>query len=120
MLVFDNRGDLPNGGTSRVIEFDPATLAIEWQYPGPDDPAIYTAFLGSQQRLPNGNTLICESSNGRIIEVDPDGNIVWDYRVPEIIEKADGSKRATAIFATRFLPEQLPFLDDTNPAQAAE
>ncbi len=30
-------------------------------------------------RLPNGNTLITDSNNNRIIEVDPTDNIVWQY-----------------------------------------
>ena len=37
----------------------------------------------SCQRLINGNTLICEmnfSPNGRVIEVDPSGEIVWEYQ----------------------------------------
>src|SRR5207253_1725424 len=29
--------------------------------------------------LPNGNTLISDSNNNRIIEVDPTDNIVWQY-----------------------------------------
>jgi outer membrane protein assembly factor BamB len=37
----------------------------------------------SCQRLINGNTLICEMNfqpNGRVIEVDPSGEIVWEYQ----------------------------------------
>ena len=30
-------------------------------------------------RLPNGNTLITDSRNGRIIEVTPSGEVVWSY-----------------------------------------
>jgi hypothetical protein len=31
-------------------------------------------------RLEDGNTLISDSKNSRIIEVDPAGNIVWNYK----------------------------------------
>jgi putative pyrroloquinoline-quinone binding quinoprotein len=37
----------------------------------------------SCQRLLDGNTLICEMNfrpNGRVIEVDPSGEVVWEYR----------------------------------------
>ena len=34
------------------------------------------------QRLPNGNTLICEGSFGRLFEVTPDGATVWEYVNP--------------------------------------
>jgi len=32
-------------------------------------------------RLPNGNTLIEDSNGGRIIEINPDGEIVWEIEV---------------------------------------
>jgi hypothetical protein len=36
----------------------------------------------ASQRLPNGNTLLCESSFGRFFEVTKDGEIVWEYVNP--------------------------------------
>ena len=33
-------------------------------------------------RLPNGNTLVVDSMNHRVIEVTPDGEIVWETTVP--------------------------------------
>jgi hypothetical protein len=42
-------------------------------------------FLSSAQRLPNGNTLITEGQGGdrgRVFEVNPDKEIVWDYYMP--------------------------------------
>ena len=38
--------------------------------------------MGSAQRLPNGNTLIAESSFGRFFEVTTEGEIVWEYVNP--------------------------------------
>ena len=41
-------------------------------------------FTHDADRLPNGNTIIADSSpnvhNERIIEVDPSGNVVWEYK----------------------------------------
>ena len=34
------------------------------------------------QRLPNGNTLITEGSDGRVFEVTPDHKIVWEFISP--------------------------------------
>ena len=34
------------------------------------------------QRLPNGNTQIAEATSGRIFEVTPEGEIVWEYVDP--------------------------------------
>ena len=38
--------------------------------------------MGMAQRLPNGNTLITESSFGRFFEVTSQGEIVWEYINP--------------------------------------
>jgi len=110
MLVFDNRGDLANGGTSRVLEFNPASLEIVWEYPGDSNERLYTSIFGSQQRLPNGNTLISESNNGRLLEVTTAGQVVWEYSIPERKVNGRGVERATAVFAERFAPEALDFM----------
>ena len=75
LLVFDNRG---RGGRSRVVEFDPRTQEIAWVY-GTGDDLFHSEVCGTNQRLPNGNTLITESTYGRAFEVTPDGAIVWEY-----------------------------------------
>ena len=102
ILVFDNGGQAgygaPNPGApsgvnnalrdfSRVIEFNPVTLEVVWQYPkrGPGFmPAggFYSSFVSSAQRLPNGNTMITEGHDGRIFEVTPEQEIVWEYLSP--------------------------------------
>lgn len=82
MLVYDNQGLGGIAGPARVVEFDPATFALEWSYPGERDDPLINRYQGSLQRLPNGNTLIVESINARAIEVDRNGAIVWEYRSP--------------------------------------
>ncbi|MCG8637297.1 MAG: aryl-sulfate sulfotransferase, partial [Desulfobacterales bacterium] len=72
---------------SRVIEIDPVTLEIKWQFsPGElglvfpvDYNRFYSPFVSSAQRLPNGNTLITEGASGKIFEVTRDHEIVWEY-----------------------------------------
>ena len=76
LLVFDNRG---LGRRSRVLEVDPLTRDIAWVYDAPD---FYSQTCGSNQRLPNGHTLITESDGGRAFEVTPEGRIVWEYVSP--------------------------------------
>lgn len=82
LLLFDNLGHLGPEGPSRVLELDPATLAIQWQYVGTVQAPLATTGRGSQQRLPNGNTLITESYAGRLVEVTRQGTIVWEYASP--------------------------------------
>lgn len=78
LLVFDNKGD---GGASRVLEIDPVTQAIPWLYSGKTH-GFYSETCGANQRLPNGNTLITESDNGRAFEVTSQGKVVWEYHTP--------------------------------------
>jgi hypothetical protein len=72
-----------------VLEFNPLTLEIAWQYPprpagtpGLMLTSFYSSFVSSAQRLPNGNTLITEGGVGRIFEVTPEHEIVWEYLSP--------------------------------------
>ena len=43
---------------------------------------FYSTNLGSAQRLPNGNTLICQGTAGTLWEVTPAKTIVWKYISP--------------------------------------
>jgi hypothetical protein len=98
ILVYDNGGQAgygapnpgaPTGnGNARIIEYDPTTLEVVWQYPPQDrkrlKPAgpFFSGFMSSAQRLPDGNTLVTEGSDGRIFEVTREYEIVWEYLSP--------------------------------------
>jgi hypothetical protein len=84
ILIFDNG---TQRGASRVIEFSPVTETIEWQYAGAPPASFFTATRGSAQRLPNGNTLICEGDRGRCFEVTKGGEVVWEWYNPHIEEE---------------------------------
>jgi hypothetical protein len=80
--VFDNRGDLVGPGKSRIVEVDPATGGVVWEYGGSADNPLDSPIRAEQERQPNGNTLITESGGGRLLEVTRDGTIVWEYINP--------------------------------------
>ena len=105
ILIFDNGGwagyGAPNPSSptgrqnakrdySRVLEIDPTTLEIVWQYTPAeaglieplDSSRFYSPFVSGAQRLPNGNTLITEGSDGRIFEVTKEHEIVWEFINP--------------------------------------
>ncbi len=83
ILMFDNFGNFGKPeGRSRVIEFNPATTEIVWQYAGTAEDPLLSAIRSDQQRLANGNTMITESSGGRIVEVTPSGDVVWEFVNP--------------------------------------
>lgn len=83
VLVFDNcwhqEGQLD---ASRIVEVDPRTSTIAWEFRASPMVSFFSAHLGGVQRLPNGNTLITEGTSGRIFEVRRDGTIVWEYVTP--------------------------------------
>ncbi|MBN2073834.1 MAG: aryl-sulfate sulfotransferase [Actinobacteria bacterium] len=84
ILVFDN-GLHPPGfdfGYSRILEVNPENDRVVWDYHTASFSLFYSSVMGGCQRLPNGNTLICESINGRIFEVTPACEIVWEYISP--------------------------------------
>lgn len=84
ILVFDNGAHraYTTIDYSRVIEVDPATGKIVWEYKS--NPVFdFNSFICSgAARLPNGNTLICSTNQGLIFEVTPDGDTVWEFHSP--------------------------------------
>ena len=64
------------------MEVNPATNEIQWEYRAENPVDFYSTWAGSCQRLPNGNTLICEAALGRLFEVTHKGEMVWEYVVP--------------------------------------
>ena len=67
---------------SRVIEVNPVSNEIVWEYAGEPPISFYSQATSSADRLPNGNTLICEGTPGRIFEVTANKDIVWEYIFP--------------------------------------
>jgi len=101
LLLLDNLG-LKN--VSRIIEFNPVTRKIVWEYGNSKNEPFFTASCGSCQRLPNGNTLITESDPGRAFEVKPDKKIVWSYVNPYRAGK-NNELIATLFEVERFKPD---------------
>jgi hypothetical protein len=79
ILVFDN-GIVRKH--SRVLEIVPSSGDIVWEYEADPPKDFFTPRKGSAQRLPNGNTLICESDRGRAFEVTSGGELVWEWYNP--------------------------------------
>lgn len=126
LLLFDNGGAAgygdpspisPNGetiyqrATSRVLEIDPVTMKLVWSYAAPN---FYSFNISGAQRLPNGNTLITEGTQGRVFEVTAQGDIVWEYVAPP----SEGPRPSNAIYRAYRIPyEWLPQV--ARPAEQA-
>jgi hypothetical protein len=110
ILIFDNRGKTgaENGGT-RIIEWNPKTQEIVWEYGGTRERPLHSGHRGSQQPLPNGNVLITETTGGRILEVTRSGEIVWEY-----INQVNDDLVGGVMRAQRFDADSLEFLTVAN------
>ncbi|NWF88662.1 MAG: aryl-sulfate sulfotransferase [Ignavibacteriaceae bacterium] len=115
ILAFNNR---EGQGSSVVLEiippresngqytYSPGTAfgpsSPLWSY---TSPSFYSNHLGGCQRLPNGNTLIAESTSGYLFEVDSSGSMVWSF-----------SRGQEVVRALRYAPTYpgLAALLDTN------
>jgi hypothetical protein len=82
ITLFANGANTPVNPHSRVIEFDPRTRETVWSYRGKPSYTFYSPHISGAQRLASGNTLICEGQWGRLFEVTPEGDIVWEYVSP--------------------------------------
>ena len=112
VLVFDNgahRSDA-NLPFSRAIEVDPATNEVVWEYR--DSPAynFFSAFISGARRLGNGNTLITEGMFGRMFQVTPDGDVVWEYINPHFHVDVEGLLGNRVFRATHYMPGEIPWL----------
>ena len=65
-----------------IIEFNPDTEEEVWVYEADPPWAFYSPHISGAQRLWSGNTLICEGLWGRIFEINPEGEVVWEYISP--------------------------------------
>jgi hypothetical protein len=59
-------------------------VAQAWVYQAENPTDFFSANISGASRMPNGNTLICEGSNGRFFEVSPESGIVWEYVNPVV------------------------------------
>lgn len=75
ILIFDN-------GVERKYKADP---------PG----SFFSAGRSGYQKMPNGNVLITESDKGHVFEVTREGELVWEFYNPDILE---AENRRAAIY----------------------
>ncbi|WP_435195859.1 aryl-sulfate sulfotransferase [Natronomonas sp. EA1] len=71
MLIADSENN-------RVVEIDARTEEIIWRYDGTGS-GEQLQWPRDADRLPNGNTLITDSRNFRVVEVNANGSVVWSF-----------------------------------------
>ncbi|ETN39781.1 uncharacterized protein HMPREF1541_06007 [Cyphellophora europaea CBS 101466] len=122
ILIFDN-GAFRTGESvqfTRALEVSRETKKVVWEYRDRSQMVyFFTPFMGSAQRLANGNTLLCESAFGRVFEVTREGEVVWEFVSPWFAEYGDEGTRkcfpgeSNALFrAYRYAEEEVPWLKE--------
>lgn len=66
---------------------------FHWTYRG----SFRSERISGVQRLPNGNTLICSGVDGQLIEVTPENEIAWHFR----LKQPNGLRNSTDIVMRR-------------------
>lgn len=98
ILAFDN-GNFRLGATvpaSRIVEIEPKSSKVVWEYADPMRPSFFSPYMGSAQQLANGNVHVTESAMGRLFEVTRSGEIVWEYVIPQFNQYPAGNARIYA------------------------
>jgi len=73
VLVANSEGD-------EVIEVDTETESVVWRFTGDRQPLRWPR---DADRLPNGHTLITDSLGFRVLEIDREGEVVWEYGITD-------------------------------------
>jgi hypothetical protein len=126
VLVFNNGYQRPGTGFSTVEEltlpcdslgrytrpvpgqpFGPT--APVWVYGATPPEQFCSATISGAQRLPDGHTLVCQGEKGRIFEVGPDSQLVWEYVNPVsdtgVLHQGDIDAGCSVFRATRYPPD---------------
>src|SRR5205823_14030458 len=76
IALLENGNLLLHAGPAKIVEMTPSKQVV-WQYESqPKPPYTGRVEIHAFQRLPDGSTMIAESGNRRIVEVDRGGQIV--------------------------------------------
>lgn len=98
IMIFNNGNGRPGPDFSQIDILEPDQSAPGFYFRENESPfgpnfantiygsepgeTFFSSFLSNAQTLPSGNVLINQGSPGRIFEINPDREIVWEYEIP--------------------------------------
>lgn len=115
--VFNNGTFHPDGKGSSVMEINPKTNKVVWEFSLPElvHNGFYSPFQSAAQKLSNGNYFVTSSLEGHLFEVTPSKEVVWEYIVPVFPDgprcaKIPGDYTSNSLFrAYRYGPDHAAF-----------
>lgn len=118
--IFDNGMHKTGLPSSRVVEVNPETSTVEWEYTADPPEQFFSGHISGADRLPNRNVLVCEGSSGRLFEVTRRGEVVWEWVSP-FVHTLQGFARPWIFRAYRYPPDHPALTGHTlNPAAYAD
>lgn len=141
ILLFNNGQNRPGGNFSTVDLIDPpidqnghylldeeqafGPEQIFWTFEATPSNSFYSPRISGAQRLPNGNTLICEGADGHFFEVNNNGSIVWKYISPisgnNPVSQGSNPGQNDIFRATKYAPSYGAFINkDLTPGPPIE
>ncbi|HET9219279.1 MAG TPA: aryl-sulfate sulfotransferase [Terriglobia bacterium] len=118
IMVFSNQTPNANDTITKVYEFVPPVDASGhyaipalgpfgpttplWTY---TNPSLQPINLSGAERLPGGNTLISSGPQGRVFEIKPTGEIVWEYWSPYSGPLGNSGSSFSLFRATKIRPD---------------
>jgi hypothetical protein len=118
ITIFNNGSNRPEGKYSSIDEITPpinlngsyriapgkafGPSGLTWSYVAPNPTDFYSSFISGAERLPSGNTLICDGPNGFFFEVTPDKQTVWQYNNPITLPPAGPEGPHSVFRVTRY------------------
>lgn len=109
IMIFNNFVSHGTNHGSEVVEYNPASHQIAWEYTGEQTRHLRSDTRGCQQLLRGGHVFITEGDHGRLLEVDRVGNIVWEFVHP-LRGGANQELVPLVCSGRRYWAEELPFL----------
>jgi hypothetical protein len=81
ITIFDNNtvNNDSASSSSRILSYSFKDNQPRVLFQGTPAHRFYTASMGKQYTLPNGNLLLTEAIGSRAIEVSPRGELLWEY-----------------------------------------
>ena len=113
ILVYSNGGRANQRGSivgSSVMEIDRQTKEVVWEYTDTPRYNFYSPIISGARRLPNGNTLITEGVFGRMFQVTPEKEVVWEFINPYYFPNHRGEELNEVFRAIHYTEDELPFL----------
>ncbi|MBU2870952.1 arylsulfotransferase family protein [Colwellia sp. E2M01] len=109
--VFDNNTSVKGRrGQSHIVFIDALSGQKTNYFSGTNKIPFYSNIMGKHQWLNNGNLLLTEAMNGRLIEISPQKKLVWEYinfvDNPAVAGIIEGGERLSEEFDINFFQQK--------------